>query len=126
MEPAFLKCGNNILYLICGNREETLKCLQPEGGILDSTMSEGAGEKHLPVVKREGGRLCVQIGSVEHPMTAEHSIEWVFLETKKGGQFAYLPSDGKPQAEFVLSEGDEAIAAYAYCNLHGFWKTKIG
>lgn len=126
MKPVFLKCGNNIFYLACGSREEALKCLQPSGGILDCTMSEGAGEKHLPMVTREGSKICVQIGSVEHPMTEEHSIEWVFLETKKGGQFAYLPWDGKPKTEFILSEGDEPVAAYAYCNLHGFWKTEIG
>ena len=59
-------------------------------------------------------------------MTKEHSIQCVFLETKKGGQFAYLSSDEKPEVEFSLSEGDKAVAAYAYCNLHGFWKTEIG
>ncbi|MDE7184123.1 MAG: class II SORL domain-containing protein, partial [Lachnospiraceae bacterium] len=26
---------------------------------------------------------------------------------------------------FVVSLQEEACAAYAYCNLHGFWKTEI-
>ena len=28
----------------------------------------------------------------------------------------------KPEAVFVLAEGEEVVAAYEYCNLHGFWK----
>ena len=31
------------------------------------------------------------------------------------------PGD-KPEASFALSQGDEAQAVYAYCNLHGLWK----
>ena len=126
MKPVFLKCEDTVFYLAWGSKEEAVKCLQPSGGILDSSMSEGAGEKHLPVVECNGSKVCVRVGSVEHPMTKEHSIQWVFLETKKGGQFAYLSSDEKPEVEFSLSEGDTAVAAYAYCNLHGFWKTEIG
>ena len=59
-------------------------------------------------------------------MTEEHSIGWIFLETQKGGQFVKLSPSSEPVGEFVLSQGDTALAAYAYCNLHGFWKTKIG
>ena len=28
----------------------------------------------------------------------------------------------KPQASFVLADGDQLVAAYEYCNLHGLWK----
>ncbi|MFA9423624.1 MAG: desulfoferrodoxin family protein, partial [Sedimentibacter sp.] len=26
---------------------------------------------------------------------------------------------------FALAEGDEAVEAYAYCNLHGLWKEEV-
>ncbi len=55
-------------------------------------------------------------------MTAEHSIVFVALETSKGMQVKYLKADEKPVAEFVLAPGEEFVAAYAYCNLHGLWK----
>lgn len=126
MKPVFFKCEDTVFYLAWGNREEAVKCLLPSGEILDSAMAEGAGEKHLPVVEQKDGRIRVSVGSKAHPMTDEHSIRWVFLETKKGGQFFYLAPDEKPEAEFVLTEGDEAVAAYAYYNLHGFWKAEIG
>ena len=36
-----------------------------------------------------------------------------------------MANHAEPVAQFVLADGDEALAAYAYCNLHGFWKTQI-
>lgn len=125
MESVFLKNSEEILYLVSGKKENLKGCLKEGFGIMDSTASEGAGEKHLPVVEKDGDKITVKVGSVFHPMTKEHSITWIFLETKKGGQFVRLDPEGQPVAEFALAKGDTAIAAYAYCNLHGFWKTAI-
>ncbi len=122
MESVFLKNSEEILYLVTGKKENLKGCLKEGFGIMDSTASEGAGEKHLPVVERDGDKITVKVGSVFHPMTKEHSITWIFLETQKGGQFVRLD---QPVAEFILPKGDTAIAAYAYCNLHGFWRTAV-
>jgi len=27
-----------------------------------------------------------------------------------------------PEAVFAIADGDEFVAAYEYCNLHGLWK----
>ena len=102
-----------------------LKCLHDRACVAEGLEAEGAGEKHLPAVSQCGEKICVQVGSIEHPMTKEHNISWIYLETKKGGQFVYLKDTDKPRAEFVVAEGDKATAAYAYCNQHGFWKTVI-
>lgn len=125
MEAVFLKNKEEILYLVSGSKENLGGCKCEGFALLDGSTAEGAGEKHLPVVEREGNRITVKVGSVLHPMTEEHSIGWIFLETKKGGQFIRLRPDREPVGEFVLSDGDEAVAAYAYCNLHGFWKKDI-
>ncbi len=125
METVFLKKKDEILYLVAGKSQALEACKQAGFEILDSSTAEGAGEKHLPVVEREGEKLTVKVGSVFHPMTEEHSIGWIFLETKLGGQFVKLSPDKEPVAEFVLAKGDQAVAAYAYCNLHGFWKKDI-
>lgn len=82
---------------------------------------EGAVEKHLPVVRKEGGQVSVDVGSVAHPMTAEHLIEWVAIETNKGYQVQYWSADSAPKCIFALAEGEELVKAYAYCNLHGLW-----
>lgn len=125
MTGKFIKKENTILQIISGD-SNTIKNELGEGfQILDATTAEGAGEKHLPVVTRNGNQITVSVGSVLHPMTEEHSIDWIYLETKEGGQIKKLDVAKEPTAQFVLSEKDEAIAVYAYCNLHGFWGTKL-
>ena len=86
---------------------------------------DASQEKHVPVVIVNGDVVEVAIGSVAHPMTAEHHIAWVYLETKHGVQRKCLGANVEPKATFKLTEDDRAIAAYEYCNLHGLWKTVI-
>lgn len=87
--------------------------------------SDGAFEKHVPAVSVDENTVTVKVGEVEHPMLENHYIQWVVLETKNGAQIHYLKPGEKPEAVFALAEGDEAIAAYEYCNLHGLWKKEL-
>lgn len=87
--------------------------------------SDAAVEKHVPVVKHEGDKLIVEIGSVEHPMIAEHYIIWAAVETDKGGLWKDMKPEEAPRAEFVLQPGETAKIVYIYCNLHGLWKTEL-
>ena len=57
-------------------------------------------------------------------MTEEHSITWVYLETDKGGQRKALSPGEEPKAHFALAD-EKPLAVYAYCNLHGLWKTEL-
>ena len=84
--------------------------------------SDGAVEKHLPVVSKEGNKVSVVVGSVEHPMVDVHYIEWIAVETTKGVLRRNLLPGEAPRAEFLLAEGEELVATYAFCNLHGLWK----
>ena len=99
-------CGQDMVALVPGTTDASL-------------------EKHVPVVNVDGNLVKVNIGSVDHPMTAEHSILWVYLQTDKGGQRKNLAVDGAPAVEFVITADEKPIAVYAYCNLHGLWKTEI-
>ncbi len=89
---------------------------------LTPNTTDGALEKHVPVIEQEGNTVTVKVGSIEHPSLEEHYIEWIALETKNGYQLKMLDPGDKPEAVFALTEGDETVAAYEYCNLHGFWK----
>ena len=114
----------NLVGMIHDSKVPIVCCGQKMTALVPNT-SEGAGEKHLPVVSVDGNVVTVNVGEVAHPMSEEHSIVWIYLESEKGGQRkALMPTDA-PCAKFVLSDGDKAIAAYAYCNLHGLWKTEI-
>ena len=57
-------------------------------------------------------------------MSEEHSILWIALESENGVQRKYLNPGDEPKVEFVLAN-DRPIAVYAYCNLHGLWKSEI-
>ena len=116
-------CGNIIAHLedsgvrcvCCG---EEMKPLIPN-------TSDGAGEKHVPVISIDGRIVTVTVGSVEHPMLEAHHIAWIILETKQGKQRKTLKPGDKPVAKFALTEDDKAVAAYEYCNLHGLWSAKV-
>ena len=86
--------------------------------------TDAATEKHVPVIEVAGNEVVVKVGSVEHPMLAEHHIAFIILETNLGTQKKFLDVAGKPEAKFVLAEGEKVVAAYEYCNLHGFWKAE--
>ena len=68
--------------------------------------------------------VYVTVGSVEHPMTDAHLIEWIALQTNAGNQRKVLRPGDKPQACFALCEGEVVEAVYAYCNLHSLWKSE--
>ena len=82
-----------------------------------------ATEKHVPVATAlPTGGTKVVVGSTPHPMTPEHYIEWIDVQTSQGFQHKVLNPGDKPQACFALCEGETVEAVYAYCNLHGLWK----
>ena len=83
--------------------------------------TDAAQEKHVPVVTKKCKQVKVDVGIVSHPMTEEHLIEWVVLETEKGYQVKYLTAGELPVCSFSLAGDDKAVRVYAYCNLHGLW-----
>ncbi len=119
----FVKCSHcgNILAYIEDRKVPVMCCGQKMGEIVANTQ-EAATEKHIPVVSVEGDCVKVCVGSVAHPSTEEHLIEWVALESKMGNQRKTLKAGAKPEVCFKLCEGDEVVSVYAYCNLHGLWK----
>lgn len=117
-------CGS-VIEAVQAAPGAVFSCCGQELKELEANTSEGAAEKHLPAVEVDGSTVRVQVGSIAHPMTVEHSIGFVCLETKKGVQRVNLKPDEEPKACFAVAQGDRPVAVYAYCNLHGFWKTEL-
>ncbi|MDL2254299.1 desulfoferrodoxin [Ruminococcaceae bacterium OttesenSCG-928-I18] len=110
-------CGEIVLEMsapqtACPNKNKEL---------LEPNSSDGAGEKHVPVVSKENGQVKVQVGSVPHPMIEEHHIEWIYVKTTFGGIYCNLEAGDPPEALFSI-KADEVEEVYEYCNLHGLWK----
>jgi len=113
----------NLIGLV-ENRGVPLFCCGEEMAELVPNTVDASGEKHLPEVAVSGDGIKVQVGSVLHPMTDEHLIQFIYVETENGGQRKSLKPGDEPSAEFVFVK-DKPVAVYEYCNLHGLWKTEV-
>lgn len=113
------KCGVMVEVLHGGSCAP--ECCGEPMQLLKENTTDGAKEKHVPVVEKIDGGYRVSVGSVEHPMTEAHYIEWIELVTPKGVLRRNLTPQDKPVAEFKTDETD--VYAREYCNLHGLWKS---
>ena len=127
-EPTFFTDQNHnvILEAIQGEPNAAIPDSLKPFEVLEPNSSDASKEKHVPVIETKKNQVTVKIGSIFHPMTEEHSIAWVMLETMAGCTMRiHLSADCEPVAHFTLEDGDSPKAAYAYCNLHGFFKTEV-
>ena len=117
----FYKCSvcGKIVWELCEGGG-ALVCCGREMTRLEPNSTDGADEKHVPVVLDLLGRIKVQVGEELHPFTPEHRIEWIALQTDRGVHFRFIPVGEKPKA-FFKTDDEEVVAAYCYCNLHGLW-----
>ncbi|MEA4922578.1 MAG: desulfoferrodoxin family protein [Eubacteriaceae bacterium] len=122
----FLKCMHcgNIVGMIEDKGVPVVCCGDNMTELVPNTV-DAAVEKHVPVATVDNNEISVKVGDVEHPMTDDHYIQWIYIETQQGGQKKTLKPGQKPAAQFTLAGGDKAVAAYAYCNLHGLWKKEL-
>lgn len=114
------KCGK-IVALVNEKPVPTICCGEEMKELVANT-TDAAQEKHVPVYKVNGNVVEVVVGDVAHPMTEEHLIEWVSLQTEQGNQRKVLKAGQEPKVSFAICDGDKVKAVYAYCNLHGLWK----
>ena len=115
-------CGN-IVEMVHDAGVKPFCCGQKMNELIPNTV-DASGEKHIPAVKVGEGVVEVNVGSVDHPMVDVHWIEWVQLVTDKGSYRKWLNPGEAPKVKFLLSE-EKPVAVYAYCNLHGLWKTEL-
>lgn len=116
-------CGN-IVGMIHNAGVPVVCCGEKMKQLVPNT-TDAATEKHVPVIEKDGDQIRVIVGSTMHPMSEEHQIDWVYLQLKNGGQRKSFAFSDEPVATFALAEGDEPVAVYAYCNLHGLWKAEL-
>ncbi len=115
------KCGK--IVEIVNKGCPVVVCCGEEMSELKANTTDGASEKHVPVIEKNGDKITVKVGSAVHPMEADHFIQWIEIETDKGIQRKNLNPGEEPKATFVLSE-EKLLAAYEYCNKHGLWKAE--
>ena len=115
-----MKCGQVIVKVKATACTPTC-CGEPMTELTPNT-TDAAQEKHVPVIDKKDGKVVVKVGSVAHPMEADHFISPIMLETSEGVRIRELAPGDAPEAEFSVGADEKVIAAYEYCNKHGLWK----
>lgn len=113
-------CGKVIVKVVNSN-VPTICCGEQMEELVANTF-DAATEKHLPVVEKVKGKISVKVGSVPHPMTQEHYINFIALAGNDGYVIKFLKPGEKPEAIF---NGGNYTEAYSYCNLHSLWVSKF-
>jgi len=111
-------CGNIMVMLLKKGDKKT--CCEQYMTIVEPNTTDGAGEKHVPVVVRDKRIIHVMVGAVPHPMLPEHFIELMAIDAGKKTEIAYLAPGLEPKIDFAdIGSG----TVYEYCSVHGLWKT---
>lgn len=124
--------GELVLYRcsICGN----LICMIEDSGVVPECCGEemlritantedADAEKHVPVVMRKGVNVQILVGGLPHPMTPKHHISFILLLTSGGVYMRRLTPTDAAEAVFNIRLDEDVISVYAWCNIHGLWKT---
>ena len=115
-------CGN-IVEMVHDAGVPLICCGQKMNELIPGSV-DASQEKHVPAVKVSQDTVEVNVGSVDHPMVDVHWIEWVQLLTDKGSYRKWLNPGEAPNVKFLLGD-EKPLTVYAYCNLHGLWKTEL-
>ena len=123
MVQKFLRCNTcgNMVAMVNDSGVDIICCGKPME-VIQANTTDGSVEKHVPVYAIENNKVHVRVGSADHPMTEEHYIQWISIQTNKGNQRKELKYTDKPAACFAICDGEKIEAVYAYCNIHGLWK----
>ena len=114
------KCGLQMEITVCRDVVPPVCCGIPMQLQMENSQ-DAAVEKHVPVVEAREDGILVKVGSIEHPMTEEHYIEWIEVINGAYVNRYYLKPGELPQAAFYVPLSPKLIIR-ASCNIHGLWK----
>jgi len=117
-----LKCGicGNVVEMVHGSTGRLI-CCGKEMGLMEGKTADSKMEKHVPIISEDGTCSKVVVGSIPHPMTAEHHIEWIEILVGDYVNRKYLKPGDDPIAHFYVHKQPGQVVR-SYCNLHGLWK----
>lgn len=116
-------CGN-VIELVEDHGIPVFCCGHKMDELVPNTV-EAAVEKHIPVATVENGVLKVSVGEVEHPSIAAHWIPFIAVKAGDLVMRRSIKATEKPEAIFPLGDFKGEVEVYAWCNLHGMWKSTI-
>lgn len=115
-----MECGN-VVEVFAGGDGELVCCGEPMKNLAANTV-DAAKEKHVPVIEPVAGGYKVKVGSVAHPMTEEHYIQFIELVCDCCNCVKLLNPGDAPEAIFECTCDADKVYAREHCNIHGLWK----
>lgn len=112
------RCGNIVEVLHGGPGQ--LVCCNADMELMQEKTADSTTEKHVPVIEKTEGGYRVKVGSVPHPMTDAHYIEWIELLADGVVYRKYLNPGDEAEALFAIDA--KSVSAREYCSVHGLWK----
>lgn len=120
----FYKCNicGNFVEVVLSGEGELVCCGQPmEKMRAQSSSEEMLGEKHVPVVSKNGEVLEVRVGEIPHPMEDSHYIQFIEVNSldKRYVKRKYLFPHEEPVLQYKCN--CDKVEARELCNIHGLW-----
>ncbi len=114
-------CGNFVEVVLEGAGE--LVCCSQPMRLLKANSTDAAGEKHVPFFVKKDNELEIRVGSVLHPMTDEHYIQFIEVNSLDGRYVKRKYLNPTEEPTFNLKGYDvDSLTTREYCNLHGLWE----
>lgn len=126
MELKLYRCAHcgNVVFKVVDKGVPVFCCGEAMAELTPNT-TDGALEKHVPVVEKtahgSGYSVDVKVGSVAHPMLAEHYLPIIAAVTGDTVTMRFPKPGDEPVLHTFSKDGD--VTAYELCNLHGYWKS---
>lgn len=105
-------CGK-IIAIVKDSGVSTICCEKNMNELKPSTTYDNL-EKHIPVLKVDGSKVTVTIGSQMNPIATEQYIEWILLQTNHDSTQKWLKLKNEPKADFAIVTGEKVEALYEY------------
>ncbi len=116
-------CGNLVEVVIDG--AGALVCCGEDMKLVKAAATDGALEKHVPFVENMGTSHVVKVGSMPHPMTKEHYVQFIEIisDDRRYVKRKYLNPDEEPEM-VIKCMSDNDFEAREYCNIHGLYTNR--
>ena len=110
----FYQCEHcsNVAVKLTDSGVPMVCCGAPMTEVIPDTR-DAAVEKHVPILHQNGMDILIEVGQISHPMSPEHRILWIVLETNLGFHVHYLTAGTAPPPPSVWTN----TKASAVCTL---------
>lgn len=112
-----------LIYTFDTNDYEVVNCCEKEVIRIDNIST--TDPDHAITYERIGNFVKVKVFEGNHAMTNVHHLEYLILESSKKTIRHNFDDEILSEAIFLLSEKEEVLNIYTFCNIHGLKRLSL-